>query len=262
VSKSSQIPRAASNTRSPGIFFALVFALTIPFWGISGLTRIELLPGLPIAAFAVICPAIAALALVFREAGVGAMSALGRRVFDGGRVRPPYWYALVLLINPIIALLSFATQRLNGAVVPPFEIDLVQTLALAAVFFVAALAEELGWSGYATEPIQARFGAAWGGLLLGAVWAAWHFIPLLQVGRSAEWIAWWALGTVSARVIMVCLYNRTGMSVFAIALYHASSNLCWQLYPSHGSAFDPQLNGLITTAIAVAAVFLARKSVA
>jgi uncharacterized protein len=65
------------------------------------------------------------------------------------------------------------------------------------------------------------------------------------------WIAWWSLWTVAARVIMVWLYNRTGGSVLAVTLDHASSNVCWQLFPIHGSYFDPRLTGLITVAVAV-----------
>ena len=30
-----------------------------------------------------------------------------------------------------------------------------------------------------------------------------------------------------------------------MTLFHAMINLCWQLFPIHGSYFDPRLNGLI-----------------
>ncbi len=57
----------------------------------------------------------------------------------------------------------------------------------------------------------------------------------MQAHRSVVWIAWWCLGTVALRVVMVWLYNSTGKSVFAAALFHAVSNVCWQLYPIQGS---------------------------
>jgi membrane protease YdiL (CAAX protease family) len=53
----------------------------------------------------------------------------------------------------------------------------------------AGLGEELGWSGYALDPMQARWHALQAGILLGLVWAVWHWVPLVQVHRSAEWIA-------------------------------------------------------------------------
>jgi hypothetical protein len=37
---------------------------------------------------------------------------------------------------------------------------------------------------------------------------------------------------------MVWLYNNTRKSVFAVALFHAVSNVCWQSFPIHGSYFD------------------------
>jgi uncharacterized protein len=76
-------------------------------------------------------------------------------------------------------------------------------------------------------------------------------VPLLQAHRNPSWIAWRCLGTVSLRVAMVWLYNNTGKSVSAAALFHAISNLCWQSFPVHGSYFDPRINGLIMFGIAV-----------
>ena len=38
------------------------------------------------------------------------------------------------------------------------------------------------------------------------------------------------------------------------AVYHASSNVAWQMFPAHGSYFDPRVTGLITAALAVGIV--------
>jgi membrane protease YdiL (CAAX protease family) len=122
-----------------------------------------------------------------------------------------------------------------GSPVPVPQISLWSTLTLCVVFFVGALGEELGWSGYALDPMQIRWGALRASLLLGAVWAVWHWAPLIQIHRSVQWIAWWTMWTVSARVIMVWLYNHAGKSVFGAALFHATSNVSWQMFPIHGS---------------------------
>lgn len=57
-------------------FFGLTFALTIPFWIIGRAGGVALMPGLPIAALAVICPATAALILSWRLTGVASARAL------------------------------------------------------------------------------------------------------------------------------------------------------------------------------------------
>jgi membrane protease YdiL (CAAX protease family) len=41
---------------------------------------------------------------------------------------------------------------------------------------IAALGEELGWSGYAIDPMQARWGALKASILLGIFWAVYHYI--------------------------------------------------------------------------------------
>ena len=46
------------------------------------------------------------------------------------------------------------------------------------------------------------------------------------------------------------LYNNTGKSVFAVALFHATLNLTWMLFPVYGSHFDMRLGGLVMAAVA------------
>jgi hypothetical protein len=60
---------------------------------------------------------------------------------------------------------------------------------------------------------------------------------------------------VAARIFIVWLYNNMGQSVFGVALFHATMNLSWMLFPVDGSHFDIRLGGLlmaVTAAIVVA----------
>jgi uncharacterized protein len=237
-------------------FFVLVFTLSIPFWVLGAVTNILLLPGLPISAFAVLCPVGAAVILVHREGGAAGVSALFKRCFDYRRIRAIGWLVPVLFLDPVIKLVSFFVIRLQGVPIPLPQISVVQTLALFGVFFIGAQCEELGWSGYAIDPLQDRYGALRGSLLLGLVWVVYHYIPLLEAHRSWLFIGWWSLGTLATRVIIVWLYNNTGRSVFVAALFHAILNLTWQLFPIHGSFYDPQVTSLITALVAVGVVFV------
>jgi len=125
---------------------------------------------------------------------------------------------------------------------------------MLSAFLVAAACEELGWSGYVLEPLQARGSARRAALVIGGVWAVWHVVPLIQAGRSFGWIAWWGLGTVSMRVLFVWLYNGAGRSVFAPSVCHALHNLAWMLVPVHGSHYDPRVDGLVTAAAAAVVI--------
>ena len=243
----------AMRSRSPLKFFLLTFALAIPFWVVGGMVNLQILLGLPLAALMFVCPGLAALVLVREESGPTEAKALLKKALDYKSISANIWYAPILLLTPAISVLAYLTLRATGTHVPIPKISVLPTLALFAIFFVTASGEELGWSGYALDPLQQRSNSLMAGLLLGTVWAAWHWLPLVQIHRSVEWIAWWTLWSISARVIMTCLYNRSGRSVFGAVLYHAVSNVCWQSFPVHGSFFDPRATGLITTFVAVVA---------
>jgi hypothetical protein len=72
----------------------------------------------------------------------------------------------------------------------------------------------------------------------------------MQAHPASVWIAWWSLGTVSLRVLTTWLYNNTGRSVFAAALFHAMCNLGWMLFPVYGSHYDPRFVAPILVAAA------------
>jgi uncharacterized protein len=240
-----------SRNRSPVAYFVLTFGLSIPFWVAGSLTHIQLLPAIPVSALGFLCMVGAASILVYRENGFVSVAALLRRSFDFNRVRAKIWYVPTILLMPCILVFSYVVMRFMGVTLPTPEFSFTTAIILFVVLFITALGEQLGWSGYAIDPLQDRFGALQGSLILGAVWAAWHFIPLLQVQRSLGFIAWWSLFTVAFRVIITWLYNNTGRSVFVATLCHTMSNLAWQLFPINGSYFDPRVTGSITAGVAI-----------
>ena len=170
---------------------------------------------------------------------------------DYPRIGRRRWLFVSLSLNPIIALLAYAAMSAAGESLPRPAPLTPGILVLFVFFFIGALGEELGWSGYATEPLERRWGILHAGLLLGAIWAAWHFVPLAQADRSVSWIASWSVGTIALRTLMVWLYFRSGRSVFATTIFHAMTNLSWQLFPVHGSHYDPFVVGAITVTIAI-----------
>lgn len=246
----------AEPRKSPLRFFLLVFTFSLPFWLAGTLTSFQLLPGIPVSGFAVLCPVTAAAILVYRENKSAGVKKLLSRAFDFERVKAKIWYVPIILLMPCIMVLSYGAIRLMGVPVPAPPLSVVTILALFVGLFIGALGEELGWSGYALDPLQERFGALGGALLLGVVWAVWHYVPLLQVHRSLGFIAWWSLGTVTYRVIIVWLYNNTGKSVFVAALFHTMIDLTWQAFPVNGSYYDPRVTGLITAIVALVVVIV------
>jgi membrane protease YdiL (CAAX protease family) len=240
-------------TRLPLSFFLLVFALSAPFWLAGAMTELQLMPGLSVSALMAFCPMAAALILVHRERGRAGVTELLGRSFDYCRIRAKRWYVPILLLMAIVNLVVFGLMRWMEMPVPPPQILVPAAPLMFVAFFVGALGEELGWSGYITDPMQQRWNALQTGLLLGLVAVLWHLVPLLLMGRSPSWIAWWCLYALAARILIVWLYNNTGNSVFAVALFHATLNLSWMLFPVNGSHFDMRVGG-VTMAIVAAVV--------
>lgn len=245
----------APHARSPWRFFLLVFALSMPLSLAGTLIKVEVVPGLPLSALVVTyCPLIAAVILVYRENKVAGVIDLLKRAVDYKRIKSKVWLLPAIVLMPIVMVIEYIILRGLGVPVPAPHFSLLTLAGLLLAFFVFAFGEELGWMGYAFDPLQARSNALRASLLLGAVGAVWHFIPLFQVGRSANWIVWWSVATVAHRVITVWLYNNTGRSIFVTAIYHALGNLTWQLFPVDGSYYDPAITGLLLTSVAVVIV--------
>jgi uncharacterized protein len=235
--------------RSPLKFYLSVFALSIPIWLIEPRDW-------PVTA-SVGAPLVAALILVYREEGLGRVRRLLRRVFDHRRVRKKIWYVPIVFLMPLIYLLTYGVMRLIGLPLPnePY-IPFLMIPLLFVLLFILAIAEEVGWTGYVTDPMQERWSALTTGIILGLMTAIWHFVPLIQMGRTPTWIAWWSLAAVSIRILTVWLYNNTGRSLFAAIVFHAMANLSYAMFPNYGSHWDPAVAGAITAIAAVTVTFL------
>jgi membrane protease YdiL (CAAX protease family) len=242
-------PRGRRTDRSPPGFLVLVFALSVPIWLVEPRDW-------PVTA-SVGVPFVAAMILVYGEEGLAGVGRLLRRVFDHKRIEPKTWYVPTIFLLPTILLLTYGVTRLMGLPLPdePYVPILLVPL-LFVLFFVLGAGEEVGWTGYATDPMQERWGALTTGIILGSVGVAWHLVPLIQMGRTPTWIAWWALGAVALRILTVRLYNNTGRSLFAAIVFHATFNVCFAAFPNYGSHWDPAVAGAIIAITAALATFL------
>ncbi|MDH4275879.1 MAG: CPBP family intramembrane metalloprotease [Gammaproteobacteria bacterium] len=220
-----------SNDRSVARYFILLFGLCIPVWAIGPLYDIELFPGFKLFQAGLAMPMIAALILTYCELGWSGTVALLRRSFDAQQISPKIWFLPILLVYPSIGFINYWVLWLFGVDIPPPTYSLVILLGYCTVFFLAC-AEELGLSGYALDRLQRRYSALVTGLILGVVWAGYHIPGFLISGYySTGWIFWHAVFTVVTRVLFVWVYNNSGRSLFAMALFHWTFGLFWMLWP-------------------------------
>jgi len=248
-----------SQNNLPLDYFLLVIVLSFPFWLLGG-SKLPLPINLPVSAISTFVPMMAAAILSYRRSGSAGARELLIRIVDFKKIKNKIWYLPALLLAPMIYVSSYAVMRLTGLPLPD-AINIPQLLApvFFVMFFIGDAGEELGWSGYAIDPMQKRWGAAKASFILGLLWAIYHSVTFVQSGYSASWIVWQSIKTVAMRIVIVWIYNKSGKSVFAANLYHTTDNLCWSLFPNYGSYYNPFVTGMLTCLAAAILMFGWRK---
>lgn len=248
----------STSKRSPWLFFLLVVVLSIPFWVLGAISASQPLPiSVPISALMAMCPAIAASILVYREAGWESVKQLLKRSVDVGRVKNRIWILVAFAFMPVLLLLEYGVMSWLGISLPPLGVPNVTALvSLFVVIFILGIGEEVGWMGYAAEPMQERWGALLAAILMGVVWGVWHTIPFLQNNVTPTWIFWQFANTIGLRVLIFWLYNNAGKSVFVAVLFHTMSNIAELVWPFGGDSYDPFINTIFVTIAAVIVTLL------
>lgn len=255
--------RDSTTKRFPLTFFLLVYGLSIPLWIIETKINVDRLP-LDFAItdiLAAFTPLIAASILVRKEAGRAGIKTLFGRIFDGDRINQKAWYVLIILLPFLLYFLIYLIIYFAGLPLPgQWIISFGSIPVLFALFFLGAVVEETGYMGYAIDPMQERFGALRASILIGILWAVWHYPSIIQQGHDWTWLAWGTLGTVAVRVLIVWLYNNTQKSLFACILFHTMMNLGRPLFPAdkrHNPLVDyPSIHYSLLAVTAGIVVFL------
>jgi membrane protease YdiL (CAAX protease family) len=231
----------ATSKRSPYLFFILVYALSIPLWIINVIYPIHIpVDNLPVTdILATFTPMVAASILVYREEKLSGVKNLLKRTFDYKRITKKVWYIPILFLMPFIYVLTYVIMRLVGLPVPTaWNPPLLTPLLFIALFFAAA-GEELGYTGYATDPLQARYTSLTASLIIGLIHAVWHFPSEISIGQTLGLFIWGGvILAVSFRILSVWIYNNTGKSVFAVIVFHAVTNTGRSIFPGTRSAFE------------------------
>jgi uncharacterized protein len=202
-------------------YFVLVFVLTWAFW-----IPLALIHPFSFVLFLVgnSMPSLLGILLTALFSGKSGLGALFRRL---GRVRVPLiWYAVVLLLLPVLWLVAVGVPTLLGLATITFAWS--GFIVLAGL--VAGFIEELGWRGFALPRLQASLPAFAASLLLGVLWGLWHLplriafgLPLTAAGL-VQFIIFLLTITAEA-VLFTWVYNNTKGSLFLMVLLHAVGNI-------------------------------------
>jgi membrane protease YdiL (CAAX protease family) len=173
---------------------------------------------LPVALAMSYVPALAAW-LVLRLTGTAdERQAFGRRLRSwrvGWR-----WVLVALLIMPVIHLVALGIGAFwfGGAI--PFH---WQRFALILAILPVNLGEEIAWRGFALPRLQTRFNSLTAALILGALWAALHFVIwTIGIANPLPAILLASGFAIGVAVIMTWLFNHTAGSVPLATICHAA----------------------------------------
>jgi membrane protease YdiL (CAAX protease family) len=230
-----------TSKRSPLLFFVLVYALSIPLWVLNVIYPMKIpVDNLPVTdILATFSPMVAASILVYREEKLSGVKNLLKRAFDYKRITKKVWYIPIIFLMPFIYVLTYVIMRLVGLPVPTVWNPPLLTPLLFIAFFLAAAGEELGYSGYVTDPMQVRYTALTASLIIGLIHAVWHFPSMISMGMTLGLFIWGGfILAVSFRILTIWLYNNTGKSVFAAIIFHAVTNTGRSIFPGSRSAFQ------------------------
>lgn len=163
---------------------------------------------------------------------------------------PPLWYTVALLGIPLIMILGMLP--LPGAVAS-FDPLTAATWAgypwmyLLVTFLGGPFFEEPGWRGFALPRMQHKFGPLIGTLLLGVLWAAWHYPQYMmpdwaaQNGGFTPWSVFvYTLSVIPLTVIITWVFNYSRGSLLLATLTHASINTFFvyvvQMFPAQATS--------------------------
>ena len=226
------------------VFVALAYAVswawTFPFvaagdvvkQGIGWPTNFPSLLGPALAAFVV-------MALVWGRAGVRELLA---RI---ARWRMPLrWWAATL--SPLAFLgVALAVAAATGQL--PRWGDFGRYSGLAAIGAVPVVVivvlvtfgEETGWRGFALPLLQRRYGALAAALLVTPIWVVWHLPFFFTVATYRDFApvgyVGFAFGIGCGSIVLTWLYNGTGGSILACAVWHGLYNLATGTAAANGT---------------------------
>lgn len=238
ISPVAETQEKSERSAASGVvwFVALAYAIAWAWsWPLAfaGAT-VEQGQGWPTHVPSLLAPLLAAVVVVGFTTGRSGLGDLARRMTDW-RLSPTSW---LVVASPVVVLsLALIAMSLGGKDLPSWTdfagfngLPAYGVLATALLVFVLnGLGEETGWRGFLQDRLQHRFSPLAATLIVAVIWAFWHapffFVLSTYTGFDATTLVMFPLGLASGAVVLTWLYNRSGRSILAVALWHTLYNM-------------------------------------
>ena len=156
------------------------------------------------------------------------------------------WYLIALFLPLLVSFLAITLNSWTGGTSPDFsvagfpfgpaETPLWQKIIILLLVFILGfdgLGEEIGWRGFALPQLLERYSALISSLILGALWAIWHFPYALTEGTflSEVPLYWFFINLLALSIIYTWIFINTNGSLLLPLLFHAAGNTTSNLFP-------------------------------
>ncbi len=230
-------PAVAFAAQPVVLFFVLAYAFSwawvIP-WAATGHTVFQG-RGWPTSFPSLIGPMLAALIVTARTTGTLGVRDLMARMMRW-RIGWRWWLAASSPLAFLVVVI--AGMRIVGADLPARG-DFARFSGLSsglgivgvalAVILINGLGEETGWRGFALPHLQRRFSPLSATLIIAVLWAGWHIPQFFLLDSykdfSAPMLPVFVFGLTCGAVVCTWIYNHTGGSVLAVAVWHGLYNM-------------------------------------
>ncbi|NDJ53597.1 MAG: CPBP family intramembrane metalloprotease [Chloroflexi bacterium] len=143
------------------------------------------------------------------------------------------WYLVIigLTMLPYLAQLGVTVLQ-GGSLGAPFYASqpLIVLANIPAILIFGPISEELGWRGFATDRVLARWNLPVANLILGLFWAFWHFPLFFTPGTSQQQLGdpimsftLFSIQIVALNVLYTWVYLKTDRSVWGAIFFHFMS---------------------------------------
>ena len=173
----------------------------------------------------VFIPALVALCLTAMADGrTGVRALLSKR----GQWRVRTWWVVVAVVLGLVLRLAISAVALLLGLIPAIQLrqwSPTQLAFFAAILFVFALPEELGWRGFALPKLLKAHSPLLAGLIVGVLWGSLHLaltVPgMINAGAPALPTL---LGLIGLSILATWLYIRTNGNLLLTSLLHAAQS--------------------------------------
>lgn len=231
-------------SKFPWKFLLLGFCLSWAVWIPVALTNrdyqssVILLMGVLVGAFG---PGLGAIALTYINRDQDDFQEFRNRIYQLNRIRPS-WIMIILGLWPFLHATAIGITYLLGYSIPdsPFLAELQarpNTIPLIIfLYFLQSGVEEIGWRGYLQEKLGHLYSIPLSVLITGAIHTLWH-LPLfwivgtnqIKMGFGNQFLIFIGF-VISSAVYSAWCYYGNNHSVMAVALFHTTANLSFDIF--------------------------------